>query len=112
MLRRAFSWLLSTLMPLALLLTVPPGMAGAALMSAMEPRPDACAAVADGPLHHREHVASGQSQSNDDEDGPDPIARAKPTGAPVTSSASPALAAVLRDTHPVCAQFARGPPAS
>jgi hypothetical protein len=114
MLRRAFSWLLSTLMLLALLLALPQSMsmAGASLISAIEPRPDACAAVANGPLDHREQVASDQSQWTDDEEGPGPIARAKPTGALVTSSDGPTLASVLSDTHPACAQFARGPPPS
>jgi hypothetical protein len=106
MLRRAFSWLLSALMLLALLLTVPQSMAGAAPVTAIEPHPDALAAVA------IEQVASAQRQWGDDEDGPGPIARAKPTGVPVTSSAGPVLTSVLCDTHPARAQFVRGPPAS
>jgi hypothetical protein len=111
MLHRAGSWLLPAFMPLALLLVLLLGSAGAAQGPAIERFADAGAA--NHPLHRHDQAVSGWTQWTDEEDDPDRIdcASAIATWDPVASSDRPARAsAVLRGTHSACAPLPRGPP--
>ncbi len=116
MLRRVWSWLLPALVPLALLLVLPQANADDARVRFLERGPDAGAAVANRPLHHRHgQVTVGATQWTDDGDDPDRTARAGAavTWAAVTPSARPTPASDLAGgTHSVCAGFPRGPPSA
>ena len=113
MLLRAGSWLLTAFLPLALLLALLLGSAGAAQVPAIERFADVGAAVANRPLHRHDQAVSRWTQWTDEEDDPDRIACASAiaTWDPVASSDRPARAsAVLRGTHSACAPLPRGPP--
>src|SRR5262245_5817346 len=92
MLHRARSWLVSALLPLALLFALPHGSElRCKQASSIEPRADAGAVVANSPLN-RQQSASGWTRWTDEEDDSGPIAQATATWAPVTSSARPTRA--------------------